>query len=240
VALRLVLALIALLLAAPAAAVADEQIRAVPSNQYSPSEYTMDQGERLTFRNLDFNRHNVWAKQNGTDGKPLFQTPVIGQNEESFVEGSQYLTTGDYGFYCTIHPFMEGTLHVNSAGKPAIRPTPGTTPTDSQAPAVGVRLVSARQSAVRRSREVRVSVSVDEAATVTLTVTTRSGGRRITVARGRVRFPAAGTRRPGLDLTRAGRRALRGRRSVRVEAVARAVDAAGNRATARRSGTLRR
>ena len=48
----------------------------------------------------------------GPDNGPLFHTPLIGQNQEAFVEGSQYLTTGSYAFVCSIHQNMTGTLTV--------------------------------------------------------------------------------------------------------------------------------
>lgn len=237
----LILAGLAVGVASPATALADKRITAGSGNRFTTPDVTMDQGERLTFLNLDpLVRHNVWSSKNGPDGKPLFKTPTIGYREEAFVEGSQYITTGDYEFVCTLHAGMTGMLHVTSNGTPATRPVPGTT-VDTTAPQVSVKFVSARQAAVRRSNTLRVSVTVDEAATVALKATARIRGKTVAIARGTDRTSAGGgTSRAKLKLTAAGRKALNGKRSVRVTVKASAVDTAGNRAAAKASRTLRR
>src|SRR5215208_3028462 len=86
----------AMLLAAPAA-IADEEIVGATPNRYSNPQVEIDQGERLTFRNTDFANHDVTSQAQG-----LFASETIGQGSTSFVEGSQYLTTGSYNFYCSI------------------------------------------------------------------------------------------------------------------------------------------
>jgi plastocyanin len=222
------------LLLAPAAQ-ADERIQAGPSIRYTTPNVTMDQGERLTFQNLDVASHDVVASPRGADGKPLFRTPIIGNGEEAFVEGSQYLTTGSYGFFCSVHPQMTGTLNVTSAGTPVPRPAPGTRPPDRTAPRVSVKLGRTNARRARRSRRLPVVVTVNEAARVAL----RARARGVTVARGGLRLPAAGKRRPSLTLTAAGRRLLGRVRRVALTITARAVDRAGNAATARARRTLR-
>jgi plastocyanin len=216
------------LLVVPAAQ-ADERIQAGPSIRYTTPNVTMDQGERLTFQNLDVVGHDVTATQRGPDGGALFRTPIIGGGQEVFVEGSQYLTTGSYGFVCSIHPEMTGNLNVTSAGTPVPRPA------DTTAPRASVRLTSARVSAVRRARRLLVRVTVNEAATVALRATARGA----TVARGAVSLKAPGSRSRALSLTAAGRRAFRSGRRLAVTVRARAVDRAGNARTARARRTLR-
>jgi plastocyanin len=228
-ALLLGVALPAALLLAPTAS-ADQRIQAGPSIRYTTPNVTMAQGERLTFQNLDLVEHDVTASRRGPDGRPLFRTPLIGNAEEVFVEGSQFLTTGSYGFLCSVHPQMTGTLNVTGAGTPVQRPA------DTSAPRVSVRVGSARVSSVRRARRLRVRVTVNEAATVTLRATAR--GR--TIARGSLSLGAPATRSRALSLTRAGRRAFRSGRRVAVTVSARAVDRAGNAATTRARRTLRR
>ncbi|HEX2233030.1 MAG TPA: plastocyanin/azurin family copper-binding protein [Thermoleophilaceae bacterium] len=221
-------ALVALLMPAGAAH-ADERIQAGPSVRYTTPTVTMDQGERLTFQNVDLVEHDVTANGRGPDGRPLFRTPVIGSGQEAFVEGSQYLTTGSYGFFCTVHPEMTGTLNVTSAGTPVPRPA------DTTAPRASVRVGSARVSRVRRARRLAVRVTVNEAATVAL----RATARRRLIARGTVTLNAPGSRSRALALTAAGRRAVRAGGRLAVTVTARAVDRAGNARTARTRRTLR-
>ena len=158
----------------------------------------MDQGERLTFRNTDVAGHDVTARDPGPDNKPLFATPIIGAGESAFVEGSQYLTPGAYPFLCSIHPQMTGTLTVTGAGTPVPRPAPGTPAVaDTTRPVTSARVSSRRLRVVRRARAIVATVKVDEAATVTLRAVSRPrvGGPLVTVARGRVKLTAAGSRR---------------------------------------------
>lgn len=216
---------------APAVAWADKEVVAAPTYRFSTPSVTMDQGERLTFRNTDLAGHDVTAKQNGPDNKPLFTTPIIGTGETAFVEGSQYLTAGTYPFLCSIHPQMTGALTVTSAGTPVARPAPGTpTAADTTKPVATARVSSRRLRVVRRAGAIVATVKVDEAATVTLRAVSRPrvGGPLVTVARGRVKLTAAGTRRVSMRLTAAGRRAVRGRKRLAVLLTARAVDPAGN------------
>ena len=229
-----------------ATASADKQITAVPQNRYQPSEVTMDQGERLTFRNNDTVRHDVSATDRGEDGRPLFRTPLLGPGEEAFVDGSQYLTTGAYEFVCTVHTGMRGRLNVSSAGTPAPRPAPGSPPPsagDTTAPGVTLRVRTASVARARARRRISVEVSVTEAAEVTLTAAMRVRRRRTTIARGsisRSSLAGGGTQRPVMRLTRAGRKALKGRSRASLTVTARAEDAAGNTTTVTASRTLRR
>jgi plastocyanin len=230
------------MLASPARA--DQQIQAVFPTQYSTTSVTIDQGERLTFQNLDISDHDVTATTRGADAKPLFGTPLIGTGEEAFVEGSQYLTEGQYPFVCSIHANMQGTLHVTASGTPVPRPGGGGggggVAADKTKPKLRLRLLSTRASRVRRVGELVVEVRVDEAAKVGLTATARSGRRRVTIATGSAELTASGTRRPELKLTRAGRKLLKKKRRLPVAVSGRAIDSAGNTSAASARGTLRR
>jgi plastocyanin len=232
----------------PAIAWADKTITAEPQNRYGTPDVTMDQGEKLTFRNNDVAGHDVTATGKGPDGKPLFSTPIIGRGESAFVEGSQYLTTGHYPFICSVHPNMKGSVHVTGNGTPQQRPGsggggggggPAPKPDDKQAPALAVQIVSRRMRAVRRARSLRVRLSLDEAARVSLRAVARPkvNGRLVTVARGSVNVTGEGVRRVSVRLTRAGRRAMRKKR-LAVIVTARARDGAGNRTTEQHGRTL--
>lgn len=239
--------LLGLLLALPAAASADERITATAPNRYTTPNPSMDQGERLTFQNLDATSHDVVAKQKGADNRPLFSTPLINNGAEVFVEGSQYLTTGAYEFFCSIHANMVGRLEVSGAGTPVPRPGGGSQPPpdvppgpDTRAPSVRVALPAARLAAVRRSRSLTVSVTLDETARVELAATARVGRRTVALARGSLDPSSARTARAALRVSGAGARALRRASRLKVTVSAKAEDAAGNAATAATSRTLRR
>jgi plastocyanin len=228
-------ATLALALAAPAA-LADQQITAGPGTQYLTTSVTMNQGERLTFTNLDTTGHDVTAKALGPDGKPLFNTPVIGTGASAFVEGSQYLTTGDYEFICSIHPFMKGTLTVTAAGKPA--PRPGGS--DKRAPGIALEILSSRLKSVAKSGKLRISFNTDEPATVVLTGAARAGKRSFKLARASRQAPANRPVRVTLKLSNKARKALGKASKARFSVSATTRDAAGNQGSGGVTRTLKR
>ena len=112
-------------LVVPGSALAAQQPVSATDNTYSqPVPYLMDQGERLQFTNNGpLNDHDVWSRLDGPDGKKLFISPTIKPANSTIVAGTQYLTTGNYQFFCNVHPFeMSGTLAVGPGGSPAARP----------------------------------------------------------------------------------------------------------------------
>ena len=227
----------AIALSAAPSARADEQILAGPSNRYLTSDVTIDQGERVTFMNTDAADHDVLARDKGADGKPLFRSDLVGAGRTVPVQGTEYLTTGSFRFLCSIHPQMEGTLKVTSAGKPVPRPGGGGGGAGGdEAPSLGLRVLDARLSRIQRRRALPVRVQTDEAATVRITA--RRG--RTTFAKGAAKLRAAGSRTVRLKLTPAGRRLVRQASRVRVSISARAEDAAGNAGTKKVAATLRR
>ncbi len=221
---------------------ADEEIVAAPPSQYLTPNPTMDQGEPLYFTNRDTLNHDV---VHADPGQPvLFRSPLIGQGERAFVEGSQYLTTGRYRFVCSIHSNMVGFLNVTSAGTPKTRGGPGAPgapggASDKAAPKVALKVRSGKLGRVRRARKLQVQVSVNEAAKVALAARARVGRKNVRIAGGSVDITGAGVRRENLRLTAAGRKALRRRGRLTVSVSARAVDRAGNAATATARGRLK-
>lgn len=225
------LALCGAFLAAPAAR-ADEEIVAGGGFRYLNPTVTIDQGERLTFRNSDAANHDVVSVEKGSVKQQyLFASDIIGTGETSFVEGSQYLTTGKYDFYCSLHADqMKGTVTVTSNGTPQPRPgsppPPGGTtqppPEDITGPELSLRLGSLRASRLKSTRTLRLRLGTDEGARVTLTI--RVGKKRI--RREVVQFGSAGTRRLAIPLGRTARKYIvRGRK---LTVFASATDAAGN------------
>ena len=225
-----------MLLAAAPAAHADEQISAAPPNRYVNADVTIDQGERVTFANGDTVDHDVTARDKGPDGKALFASPLIGTGVTAPVSGTEYLTTGAYAFFCSIHPQMVGTLRVNSAGAPVPRPPGGGGgPPDRSAPIVGLKLLDGKLSAVRRRGAIRLRLTVDEAAKVGLTL--RAGKKALG---SRTVSPAgAAASTVSVKLTRAGKRIAARSRSLRVTLSANARDGAGTVGTKTVSRPLR-
>src|SRR3954452_8444426 len=89
---------------------------------FSAPVYTIDQGEVGQLQ-VTGSSHNATAQQNGPDGQALFRSPTI-ESGTTAVPGTQYLSAGDYSFFCTIQPTtMQATLHVTSAGVPQARPS---------------------------------------------------------------------------------------------------------------------
>ena len=212
-----------------AAAIADEEIVGATPNRYSNPQVTIDQGERLTFRNTDFANHDVTSDPPGA-----FASETIGRGETSFVEGSQYLTTGSYNFFCSIHPQMTGTITVTSAGTPAPRPGTGSPPPpDTTAPVLTLKPHSARAKSLKRGNELKVDIGTDEAGELGLTV--KLGSR----VAGRVteQFVTGGSKRVEIVLRKKVRRKLRSGSKLKLALAGK--DTAGNAATAAATLKLR-
>ena len=57
--------------------------------------------------------NDVTASDKGPDGRPLFQSKLIGLGESTSIDGTDKLQSGkSYGFYCSVHPGMKGTIQV--------------------------------------------------------------------------------------------------------------------------------
>lgn len=218
----------AVLALAPAAS-AKGQITAVAPNTYLTTEVTIDQGERVTFTNFDAAEHDVLARDAGPDGKPLFRSELTGFGSSTPVEGTEYLTTGSYPFLCSLHPQMEGTLNVSSAGEPVPRPGAKTT--------LKLRVLDKRLSRVKKQRALRVRVTTSAAATVRMTA--RAKGKRKAFAKGTTKLGGANTKTARLPLTRAGRRLVKRGRRITVTVTAKAKDGAGKTTKKSAKTTLR-
>ena len=210
------LATLALLLcAAPASA--EEQITAGPPNRYLTSEVTIDQGERVTFTNTDAAEHDVLARDPGPDGKPLFRSELVGAGRTVPVDGAEYLTTGSYAFFCSLHPQMEGTINVTSAGTPVPRPSEPS-PEPGTGPSLTLRVLDKRVAAVKRRGALRVRVTTGGPASVRMTARAKGSA----FAKGTTKFGSAETKTVRLKLSRAGRRLVKrgGRIAVKVNGTA--------------------
>jgi plastocyanin len=244
-----VLLCLAAVLALPTAARADKVVTAQTVWKFDASTYSIDQGEKLTFKNddqLSPGDHNVTAKANGPDGKPLFASKTISKDQEAIVDGAQALKTGEYDFICTGHPYMQATLKVTDRGAPlgagasAPAPTPAQ-PADTTAPKLRAALRTGSLRGALATGHLVASVTSDELATLRLSVGARVGRRGVTIARSQATDGAPGRKvRFAVALTATGRRLLRHARRLTVFLNVAATDAAGNAAAARARRTLNR
>jgi plastocyanin len=128
-----------------------EVIVAGPAESFSQPSFNTDQGEVVQFQNLG-GTHNVTARQSGPDGAPLFRSATISGGTTP-VNGTQYLSAGDYQFFCSIHPTtMNASLHVTGAGTPQPRPT------------LRLTLISRKLANVVKKGKLRVGVNASVAA----------------------------------------------------------------------------
>jgi plastocyanin len=218
------LAVAALSLLIPASASAAERIVAIPQSQYATQNVAIDQGEPLSFLNLDVLSHDVTARGKGANGQPLFSTPLIGTGQEVPVERTDTLGPGEYAFYCTIHPNMEGTLTVGGGGSGG---------GGGGSSGLSVRILDSKLSEVRKEGALSVEVTHERSATITLSATTKSGGDRVALGRTKQDFEGSASHPVEIRLSRGGKKALRGEDSVKVAVSARAGDqgSAKDRAT---------
>jgi plastocyanin len=230
------LAVAGALWAAPA--MGDATITAGPvPNTFATTDVTIDQGQSILFQNSDRTAlHDVTADKNGTDGKALFQSDTIEGGKTSPVKGVEFLTTGDYGFHCSVHPFMVGTIHISAKGtpKPRTPDNPAPNPADSTPPNASVTILDSRISAVLQHKGVRVKLQTSEPSRFRLTVT--SG--KTTVASG-LAVVKGTTRNVTLALTKKGKKLLRSAKTVKLRLSAKVNDAADNRSAASASRALR-
>jgi plastocyanin len=194
-------ALIAMTYAAVSLAASDTIVGG-PTDTFSAPTYNADQGSLVPFQN-NGGSHNVTARQNGPDGDALFRSETTTSGTTP-VNGTQYLTTGDYPFFCTVHPTtMQGTLRVTGVGAPQARP-----------------------SATLKLRTKTISKALKKGLLVAVNATTQISGAALTAKLGKATLGktttslAAGTQNKTLKLSKAGKSKLRskGKATVKVTA----------------------
>jgi len=217
---------------APAVASGDATIQAQPGPAYAPSRLTIDQGTHVTLENRDSTRHNIVSSGYAPDGSRLFRSGTVDPGLSAPVNGTEYLTAGEYSFFCSIHRGMQGTLVVSSAGSPVPRPQT----TDTTRP--GLKLAVLTRSLNTALLRGRLLVHVRSTEFVHVRLAAWRHGRRLAI--GRTVLHSAGFRGARLRLTRFGRRLFRKRDRVRISIRGVALDRAGNRRRARARQTLLR
>jgi len=73
-------------------------------NNYEPSEMTVAEGATVGWINEDSIVHTVTSKQQG-----LFDSSIIAPGQQWQY---QFAEEGEYNYYCTVHPWMQGSVHV--------------------------------------------------------------------------------------------------------------------------------
>jgi plastocyanin len=188
----------ALLFAGGVAFAASGTIVGTGGDVYSPTDYSADQGE-VSQLQVTGSNHNVTARQAGPDRKALFRSATI-TGGTTPVNGTQYLATGDYAFFCTIHPTtMNGTLHVTGAGSPVPRPQAS---------------LKLKRKSLSKAVTKGVLVSVNASARIDdATLTAKLG--KATIGKATVSL-AAGSQAELIKLSKAGRAKLAGRDTAKV------------------------
>ena len=79
---------------------------------YATPAIAIPRGGTLSFANADIPQHDVTSVMKDRRGKPIFNSKLVGLGEVTPVNGVNKLASGNYAFYCTIHPGMTGTLAV--------------------------------------------------------------------------------------------------------------------------------
>ena len=96
---------------------------------WAPPVVVIAEGEGITYSNADIAPHNFvavdavlprkaakkakWCSSYDKGKCPLFWSPTIGTGETTEVLGLSRVKPGEqYGFFCSVHPNMQGTLIV--------------------------------------------------------------------------------------------------------------------------------
>lgn len=203
---------------------------AIPQSTYATKNVAIDQGEPLTFLNLDALNHDVTARGKDASGAPLFSTPLIGIGEEVPVAGADAVSPGSYAFFCTIHPNMEGTLVVGGGGGGA---------DDGKGPAIELVVLDSKVSEVRKSGILRVQMTVDEGAAMEVTAKTKDGKKNVTLGKASHNQPESGSHIMEIALSKSGKSALSSAGKAKIQISATAEDAAGNASSAKAKATLK-
>jgi len=87
---------------------------ATPGNPaYVPDTLTVTKGDVITVTNDDTVPHTVTSGEGPQDpnAAKLFDTSIIMAGDTAQIDTAS-LEAGDYAYYCTVHPFMTGTITV--------------------------------------------------------------------------------------------------------------------------------
>ncbi len=106
----------ALCLVLPATAAAEQRDAYAAAMTYATPLVTMATGDTLVFHNLDtLAKHDIVGQG--------FKSELVGAGESAPVKGAEKLGAGSYGFHCSLHSWMQGTVNVTEGGGGTPSPT---------------------------------------------------------------------------------------------------------------------
>jgi len=80
---------------------------------FEPNEIEIEEGVRVIWINLDLEPHNANPENDNQEKISLIPRDAGPLQTFSY----KFTEKGDYGYYCTIHPFMKGKITVYSINK---------------------------------------------------------------------------------------------------------------------------
>lgn len=80
---------------------------------YDPKELSVKTGNVIKVDNVDAVPHTVTNGEgpNDPDAGKIFDTGIINGGDFAIID-TQEISPGDYTYYCTVHPYMTGTLKI--------------------------------------------------------------------------------------------------------------------------------
>ena len=164
--------------------------------------FQLDPGQVASFQNISSSQHDVTATGKGPDGEALFVSETIFTGTTP-VNGTQYLSSGSYQFFCTIHPEMRSDLVVGSAGTPVARPD------------VELKVLSTKLDKVLSSGKLKVKVTAPTLSS-DIALSAQKGARKLG-SKGNLDLTAGSSRTVKLKLTAAGENVLEDLNSAKVK-----------------------
>ena len=226
--LALLLGTVALVaLAAPAAA--DDATVSVGNFEFSPTPVTINQGEKVTWNWDKSDKNHTVTSDSGQaesfESHPGVPTAAVTDGPSGETFNHTFTHTGTFAYQCRVHSFMHGEVKVVP---------PGTPTTDTTPPDTTLKILSKSLNRVADKGKLKAKVTVDEAATVKLTLKL---GRK-TIGKKTLEFGDADSKTINVRVTKSGRNKLEDRDSARLKLIAKSQDEAGNKATDKKSKTL--
>jgi plastocyanin len=82
------------------------------SSNYQTTSLTISKGDSVAFQNLDLAPHDV-TSSTLKKKRPIFQSRIVNFGSSAPVTGIQKVKSKkSYGYFCSIHPYMKGTIRV--------------------------------------------------------------------------------------------------------------------------------